>query len=84
LAVAVIILDDAKGLFLVHLVLLDLLDLVLPIAVEHIAAEVVLVIFESAAIVTGVEVRGHQLLEVLEVHELRVDLVQHLLIVALF
>jgi hypothetical protein len=59
LAVAIVILDQAEGLFLVHFMLFDLLNLVFFITMQHVSAELVLVVFEGGAVVARVEVGGH-------------------------
>lgn len=83
LAVAVGVLDEAEGLLIVHLVLLDLLDLVLLVLMQHVPAEVRLVVLQDLRALSVVEVGRHKLVEVLHVHELGVDLLQHLLVESL-
>ncbi len=63
--------------------LLDLLNLVLLIALQDIPSEMAFVAFESGTIIARVEMRRKKLLEVFHVHEFWVDLIQHLLIIAL-
>jgi hypothetical protein len=83
LAVAVSVLDQTEGFFIVHFVLFDLLYFVLLVLVQYVPSEVGLVVLEYLSALSIVEVGRHELVEVLHVHELGIDLFKHLLVESL-
>jgi hypothetical protein len=83
LTVSIIVTDQAERLFLVHFVLLNLLDLIFLFAMQDVPPELPLVALENEAVVARMEVGGDEPLEVLQMHELRVDFIQHLLVIVL-
>ena len=68
-AVTVFVLDQTEGLFLVHFVFFQLLDLVLLVLVEDVAFELGPVGKQCPVVGAPSEVRWHELVEVLDMHE---------------
>jgi len=74
LAIAICILHKNEGLLMVHLMFLDLLNLVFLALVEDVTSELVLVLLQHLDVVHAVvEVGGHEFVEIGKVHELGVD-----------
>ena len=81
LAVAIVILDNAKGLLFVHLVLLNLLYFVLLIFVQYVALELKFVLLHLFNIAHAVvEVGRHEPLKVCHVHEFGLNRLHHFLV----
>ena len=84
LAVAIIVLDQAERFLIVHLMLFNLLNLVLLVLMKDIPLEVVLIFLEDVIVLAIVKERRNKFVEVLHMHELGIDLLQHLLVEGFF